>query len=69
MQNFYLVWNEQGSSPTFKHQSYESAEIEAERLAKQNKGEKFHILESFCTLEVPDPVVKTVHSFQEDMPF
>ncbi len=70
---FYLVWNEQGSCPTYKHPSLEDAEREATRLAKQNPGCKFHVLESVSTLEVPDPVIKTVHLFDlddnGDMPF
>lgn len=73
MQKFYLVWDEQGSRPTYKHQSLDAAEREATRLAKQNHGHKFHVLESVSTLELPDPVIKTVHLFDlddnGDMPF
>lgn len=64
---FYIVWNEQGNNPTFKHVSQEAAEQEATRLAKQNIGQKFHVLCSLCTFEVPEPVIKTVH--ENDIPF
>ncbi len=68
MKIFYLVWNEQGDCPTFKHLSFTSAQQEAKRLAKLNQGQKFHVLESISTLEVPDPVVVTVH-YQNDTSF
>ncbi|MBJ8552723.1 hypothetical protein I6M82_09890 [Acinetobacter bereziniae] len=67
MEIFYIVWNEQGNNPTFKHVSQEAAEQEATRLAKQNQGQRFHVLRSLCTLEVLDPVIKTVH--ENDIPF
>ncbi|MCU4601657.1 hypothetical protein [Acinetobacter ursingii] len=67
MNGFYIVWNEEAGSPTYKHETQQSAEREAARLAKQNQGQKFHVLSSICTFEVPDPVVKTDHEF--DLPF
>ena len=67
MNGFYIVWNEDAGTPTYKHESQVSAEREAERLAKQNAGQKFHVLSSICTLEVPDPVIKTNHDFE--LPF
>lgn len=63
---FYLVWNEQGSCPTYKHPCFADAKHEAARLAKQNPGHKFHVLESLSTLEVPDPVIETFHSYSQD---
>ncbi|WP_262773423.1 hypothetical protein [Acinetobacter bereziniae] len=66
-QAFYIVWNKQGGNPTYKHDSQESAEQEATRLAKQNIGQKFHVLCSLCTFEVPEPVIKTV--YENDIPF
>ncbi len=67
IKEFFLVWNEQAGNPTYKHDSQESAEQEATRLAKQNIGQKFHVLCSLCTFEVPEPVIKTVH--ENDIPF
>lgn len=43
--HFWLVWNEQGHSPTFKHTSPVTAKMEAERLATQNPGQSFHVLQ------------------------
>ncbi|MCM1958001.1 hypothetical protein NCZ17_01260 [Acinetobacter modestus] len=67
MNGFFIVWNEDAGNPTFKHETQESAEREAERLAKQNQGQKFHVLSSICTLEMPNPVIKTNHDY--DLPF
>lgn len=41
---FWLVWNENGHAPTFKHASATSARTEAERLARLNPGATFHVL-------------------------
>jgi hypothetical protein len=43
-QPFWMVWNEQGHAPTFKHITVESARAEAERLARLNPGHQFHVL-------------------------
>jgi hypothetical protein len=43
-QPFWLVWNERGGVPTYKHLTPESARAEAERLARLNPGGKFHVL-------------------------
>lgn len=41
---FWVVWNEAGRPPTFKHPTVASAEAEAERLARTNPGQTFHVL-------------------------
>ena len=45
-ERFWLVWNPNGRSPTFRHHSRQSATTEAERLANQNPGLNFFILEA-----------------------
>lgn len=44
-QKFWMVWNPLGRSPTHRHESRQSAIIEAERLASLYDGD-FHVLES-----------------------
>lgn len=44
--SFFMVWRNQGSSPTKKHETYEQALKEAERLVKNNPNIKFYVLES-----------------------
>jgi hypothetical protein len=49
---FYLVWREHGGIPTYKHPTAESAKQEAERLARQFSGMKFHVLACFGTVQL-----------------
>lgn len=53
---FWLVWHERGSYPIFKHENYEDACNEAERLAKLNQGIKIYVLECVSSC-VKDDVV------------
>ena len=64
---FWLVWNENGHAPTFKHQHPDSAKKEAERLARNNIGQRFHVLSLMGTVEV-NPVQWT-HFDEFDLPF
>ena len=41
---FWMVWNEGNSAPTVKHWSERPAREEAERLARLNPGQVFHVL-------------------------
>ena len=43
-QGFYVVWNPQGGSPRFRHDTSSSAQAEAERLAGQSPGQHFYVL-------------------------
>lgn len=40
---FWLVWNPEGNSPRFKHDSKMSAINEAERLAVYHPGKRFYV--------------------------
>lgn len=53
MEQFWLVWNERGSVPVYKHPTEQSARNEAERLAKFNSG-KFHVLALIGTCKKVD---------------
>ncbi len=55
---FYLVWRE-GTTPNYKHQSYQSAKAEAERLAREHGG-TFHVLEHRASASRVDVVVNEV---------
>lgn len=45
-QTFWMVWNPARNAPTCKHESLDSAEREAKRLARINPDEQFFVLES-----------------------
>jgi len=46
MREFWLVWNPLGGSPTHQHPSLHLAKTEAERLARQNPGQDFFVLQT-----------------------
>lgn len=55
MQNkFWLVWNETRDPPRHKHYSLDDAKREAERLARNNAGQQFHVLEFVGTCQKRD---------------
>ena len=54
---FWLVWNEDGSTPTLKHPDRESAEAEAARLASVSPGKSFHILGVMSTVSTSTDIV------------
>lgn len=54
MDTFWLVWNEAHGAPRVKHNTSDSAKREAERLARLNPGQRFHVLESVATCERND---------------
>lgn len=48
---FWMVWNEQGHAPTYKHITLPAAKAEAERLARMNPGQRFHVLAAMGSCE------------------
>lgn len=54
---FWLVWNENGYPPMFKHPSQEAANTEAARLASENPGTQFHVLCPLATISTSTDVV------------
>ena len=57
---------------SYRHDTYESAKIEAQRLARNNKGEKFLIMKSIEAYEVEEFVkTKYVVNFHDygEIPF
>ena len=46
MNKIWLVFNPEGWSPTYIHQSLESARQEAKRLARLNPDQNFYVMES-----------------------
>lgn len=51
---FWFVWNPNGHAPRYRHPSEASAIKEAERLARENPGRTFIVLESVCARRVDD---------------
>lgn len=45
-QGFYVVWCPTAGPPTVRHETFGGAKAEAERLAENNPGHTFHVLQS-----------------------
>lgn len=69
---FWMVWGEFGSQPRFKHSSKQSAEDEAKRLATNNPGQSFYVLESLSWARRDPPeaqMFKCSPAPLDDLPF
>ena len=55
---FWVIWNPQGRSPTVRHQYEHEARAEAQRLAKDNPGHSFIVLEARSSYQVRDPMTR-----------
>jgi hypothetical protein len=64
---FYTVWRMGGPSPTVQHRFVGDAEREAERLARQNPGATFTVMESYKSCSVDDPLKWVKH--EDEVPF
>ncbi len=63
---FFLVWNGAGS-PTYRHETKQSAEREADRLARLNRGVNFFVLQSSSERVVDD--LRVIEHDLEELPF
>lgn len=43
---FWLVWTQDGHNPKYRHESYQAAQKEAERLAAINPRQHFYVVEA-----------------------
>lgn len=48
----YLVFNKNGNTPKQIHETESSAKTEAERLARNHRGEEFYVLEAIATVKL-----------------
>ncbi len=48
---FWLVWNDDGYPPRFRHETEADAIREAQRLASESRGKQFYILEATAIVE------------------
>lgn len=55
-EKFWLVWCVQSGTPTHKHSTYESACMEAERLARNNPGKRFEVMERMSSVMKQDVI-------------
>lgn len=57
---FWIVWRQNGSTPTYRHESKATAEMEAERLARCHPGEVFFVLKTISGFSTTVPPVERI---------
>lgn len=55
-EQFWMVWNLARRPPTVTYTDGRSAQLEAERLAHANPGERFYVVKGLRYVEVAKPV-------------
>ena len=66
-QDFYMLYVEGGNSPTYKHESWESARTEAYRLSILTGGQRVSLLRATSYIECKQTFYESSES--EDLPF
>jgi hypothetical protein len=67
---FWMLWNPQGRAPTFKHETLEDARKQAEKLARNNNGETFYVLEAISYVRKKDvDWTELSENLEEYLPF
>lgn len=64
-EKFWVVWQPESGAPTYRHDSLESAQREAERLAEASQTREFYVLEAMSvskkvtvqTVDLRDPEI------------
>lgn len=71
MKQFWFVWNEFGQAPRFKHETEQLATNEAERLARENPGSVFIVLEAVAARKCDNMLRADLRGgqFNDDVPF
>lgn len=67
-ETFYMVYVQDGNTPTYKHSSIEDAEKEAKRLAKQLNKKAF-VLCSLKSFELNEFAVQDHRPDGDELPF
>lgn len=65
-QAFWLVWQPETGKPNVKHDTFAEAQTEAERLARNNRGKRFYVLQAIAHAVVDE--VK-VEMYGDEIPF
>ena len=65
---FWMVWCPDGFPPSYKHPTVDSAIVEAERLARANRGKSFVVLQAIYALR-SDDLIRINLDPDSDIPF
>lgn len=66
---FWLVWCEDGGSPTFRHPDEMSAAKEAQRLAERHPGKSFVVLCPIARITHRHTVIERFDPLDDGIPF
>ena len=66
---FWLVWAEDGHEPRRKHPDQQSAEREAERLARMNPGTSFCVMMPIARMTEQRITTERFNVLDMDVPF
>ncbi len=64
---FYYVMGR--GMPTHKHPTYDDAVQEAQRLARQDRGQEFLVLAALAKVKVTDVTIERLGSIDDELPF
>lgn len=67
-ESFWMVWNPMRNAPVYQHRTLNNAIAEAERLARENPGQTFIVLESVMAIVVND-IQRTSLRPNQELPF
>jgi hypothetical protein len=67
-QTFFMVYVENGSTPTYKHETLGSAEEEAKRLSKKS-GQKAFVLCTLKSFQISEFTINDCRPSTEELPF
>jgi hypothetical protein len=66
---FWMVYGEGQNLPRFRHDTYSSAETEAERLARMNPGIAFYVLMPVAVSKRVDVETRKLVDLDDQIPF
>lgn len=56
-QPFYIIWNPKGpTTPRFRHDTFGQAQAEAQRLALENPGHEFFVMQAHSRTAMKEPL-------------
>lgn len=68
-ESFFVVWCEDGGTPTVKHPDLHIAQTEARRLAKMNPSRRFWVMEALGYMQIEEPCKWTPADRETSTPF
>jgi len=65
----WIVWNPAGRNPQARHDTYRSAAAEAARLARENPGNEFYVMQAHRVVCLVSPLKVEDFDTEIDIPF